>query len=301
MDFSRWNAIWSWSFGFLAVLITAGNTFTILIFSRRPFRKRCYALLISLAVADLLIGSLAVPVYVAVNIRELKMAKLFQCIDMFTGLFSIFTLAVISLERMCSVVFPFRHRTVSSGVYSYAIASPWVIVFLLVLLVQLISFQIIPLLYLNRFLITFSLVTPLVIICSAYCILWRKEKSRPRWGRQMHVLREKRLSNTLLIITAASLLTWLPFQIGNTIALFCRHPCSYPPLGVVCVFKFLQYSNSLVNVLIYPLRIMGFRKSLFKLFKPWNNHHPSVHPIPSVNSIASGTRRNQIRNVEAFL
>ena len=125
-----------------------------------------------------------------------------------------------------------------------------------------------------------SLVTPLVIICSAYCILWRKEKSRPRLGRQIHVLREKKLSNTLVIVTCASLLTWLPFQILNTMVVFCTHSCSHSPLVVVCVFKFLQYSNSFVNVLTYPLRINGFRKSLFKLFKPWNKHHSNVHPIP---------------------
>ena len=90
----------------------------------------------------------------------------------------------------------------------------------------------------------------------------------------------KKLSNTLVIVTCASLLTWLPFQILNTMVVFCTHSCSHPPLVVVCVFKFLQYSNSFVNVLTYPLRINGFRKSLFKLFKPWNKHHSNVHPIP---------------------
>ena len=130
MDFNHWNVIWSCLFGFLAVLVTAGNGFTILIFSRSTviFRTRCYNLLISLAVADLLVGSLAVPLYMAANNSKLKMAKPFQCIDMFSGLSSIFTLAAISLERMFTVVFPVRHRALSSRAHIYAIASTWVIV-----------------------------------------------------------------------------------------------------------------------------------------------------------------------------
>lgn len=48
-------------FGFLAALTTFGNVLTILIFLKQRLRRRGQFLLISLAVGDLLVGLLSVP------------------------------------------------------------------------------------------------------------------------------------------------------------------------------------------------------------------------------------------------
>ena len=67
MDFNSWNIVWSLCFGLLATVIVVGNLLTIWIFLKRRLRKRAYFLLISLAVADLLVGLLTVPLYIAMN------------------------------------------------------------------------------------------------------------------------------------------------------------------------------------------------------------------------------------------
>ena len=88
-----------------------------------------------------------------------------------------------------------------------------------------------------------------------------------RYRHRNHVVRETRLAKTLLVITAASLFTWLPFQIlnllGNRGVLE-----SFPHIIITAhVIKFLQFSNSLVNVIIYPFRISEFKNSLLQMFR----------------------------------
>ena len=70
MDFNSWNIFWGICFGVLGTLITAGNVLTIWIFFKQRRQKRTYPLLISLAVADLLVGIFAVPFYIKVVVSQ---------------------------------------------------------------------------------------------------------------------------------------------------------------------------------------------------------------------------------------
>ena len=117
MDFTKyWNIFWTLTFALTSVVITIGNLITTVIFLKQKLRKRPHFLLISLAIADLMVGAFAVPLYIAVGICTTKRLLIltFQCVDIFTGVLSIFTLASISLERMHAVLWPLRHRTLTS-------------------------------------------------------------------------------------------------------------------------------------------------------------------------------------------
>ena len=106
MDFNNWNLFWSFCFGLLSSLIIVGNALSISILSKRNLRKRSHFLLISLAIADLLVGLISVPFYIAVKNIPYRIGILtlsYQCVDMITGLSSIFTLAAISLERLHAI------------------------------------------------------------------------------------------------------------------------------------------------------------------------------------------------------
>ena len=88
-------------------------------------------------------------------------------------------------------------------------------------------------------------------------------------GNRNHVVREKRLAKTLFIITAASLLTWLPFQILNLLVIRGELG-GFPYINMtVNIIKFLQFSNSLVNVIIYPFRILEFKICLLQILRRW--------------------------------
>ena len=262
MDFNSWNIFWSSAFGLLAVLIILGNFFTIWVFHRQRSRKRSYFLLISLAVADLMVGLFAIPLFIIGSSTEYPYLRWLvpTSFDAFTGLTSIYTLAVISLERMFAIVCPLRHRTLTFRNYIYAIAIPWMVAAVFVTVLILYSYEIIkhPS---YRFLLLLFQTTPLLTMCVAYFSIWIKQKST-KGIRNHRAARESKLANTLFLVTGASLLTWTPFQMINNISLFEVFRIS---LTVSNLIKILQYSNSLVNVVIYPLRIPEFKTTLKKI------------------------------------
>ena len=259
MDFNSWNIFWSSAFGLLAVLIILGNFFSICVFHRKKSRKRSYFLLISLAVADLMVGLFAIPLFIIGSSTEYPYLRwlVSTSFDAFTGLTSIYTLAVISLERMFAIVCPLRHRTLTFRNYLCTIAMPWIVaaVFVAVLILHLNgiikhpSYKVLLLLFQT---------TPLLTMCVAYFCIWIKQKST-KGIRNHRAARESKLTKTLFLVTGASLLTWTPFQIMNNLFLFQGLQIS---LTVSNLSKILQFSNSLVNVVIYPLRIPEFKTTL---------------------------------------
>ena len=270
MDFNSWNIVWSLCFGLLATGIVVGNLLTIWIFLKQRLRKRAHFLLISLAVADLLVGLLTVPLYIAINtvlyFGQHLGKSLSEFTDIFTGIASISTLAAISLERMNAIGWPFRHRTLNFRVYMFAIAIPWILAAIFTSIRLLRHLSIITLKDYMYCLILF-LSTPLLVMCMAYFVVWRKQKTM--MGNQSHVVREKRLAKTLLIITAASLLTWLPFQVLSLLGIGGELG-GFPSISIIVyIVKFLQFSNSLVNVIIYPFRIPGFKSGLLQILRCW--------------------------------
>ena len=128
MAFAKyWNNLWTVVFGSTALVITIANLVTVVVFLKQKLRKRSHFSLISLAIADLMVGALAVPLYVVVagfQTDEKLLVVFFRCVDIFTGLLSMFTLASISLERMHSVLWPLRHRAVTSRFYLSVVGIP---------------------------------------------------------------------------------------------------------------------------------------------------------------------------------
>jgi len=258
------NWFWSVCFGVTAVAIIISNSLSIAVLVKRRFRKRSLYLLIDLAIADLLVGLFAVPIYMITVISEGKLVPrvAFDSVDMFTGLSSIFTLTVISLERLFAISRPLRHRQLSSHSYAIDIATPWI---LSLAVTSVRVFQHYSIVTNHQFLsvIIISLSTPLLITCTSYCVIWRKQTSRIHNG--VRARRETRLSKTLFLITGTFVLTWLPFQVLVVVANMCV-PCRVIHIVVVFVLKLLQFSNSFINFLIYCLRMPDYRKAVSQLF-----------------------------------
>ena len=178
MDFSKWNVFWSLCFGLLSFLIIVGNALSISILFKRRLRKRPHFLLISLAFADLLVGLIPVPLYIMIQANLLLHTAywVYLCVDMITGLSSVFTLTAISLERLHAIARPLRHRPwLTLRSYAIAIATPWI--FSLSLSYLLSVFSVITSLQFSC-VITISLSTPLLITFISNCIIWRKQSSR---------------------------------------------------------------------------------------------------------------------------
>ena len=232
MDFNSWNIFWDICFGVLVTLIIVGNILTIWIFFKQRRQKRSYSLLISLAVADLLVGIFSVPFYIkAVVSQGYAWYVISIGADVFTGTTSIYTLAVISLERMFAVGWPLRHRTVNYRVYVCAISIPWIIAAIFTTLVVL---RILNMIGREHFFYCLVLIPgiPLITICVANFVIWKKQKTPFR--DQNHIKREVKLAKTLALITGTSLFTWLPFQILNI--LFALKHTIFSPYWIDCIY-----------------------------------------------------------------
>ena len=263
MDFNRWNIFWSFCFGVMAFAIIVGNTLSISVLFKRRLRKRSHFLLINLAIADLMVGLFAIPLYMIlfVSRQNVVSSLVYECVDMFTGLTSIFTLAVISLERLNAITRPFRHRQLTSRGYVVAIATPWVLSLTVTSIRVLRGFFVITA---RQFVIVIiiSLSAPLLISCIAHVIIWRKQTSRIQ--NEVQARMEVKLFRTLLLITALFVLSWLPFQVSVITFHLCVTCTSFPAV-IVFVVKLLQYSNSFINFVIYCLRIPDYKNELSQI------------------------------------
>lgn len=263
MDFNTWNLFWSVSFGTIAIIIVISNFLSISILLKRRLRKRPHYLLIDLAIADLLVGLFAIPIYMITVISGGKLVSrlILDCVDMFTGFCSIFTLTVISLERLNAIARPLRHRQLSSQSYVIAIVTPWVLSLIVTSTRVLLACFVMNI---HQFVIVtiVSLSTPLVISCIAYYIIWRIQASRPQNGVRART--ESRLSKTLFLITGTFVLTWLPFQV-LVIAVHMCVPCRNVHVAVFFVIKLLQFSNSFINFIIYCLRMRVYKNAVSEI------------------------------------
>ena len=265
MDFNNWNLFWSLCFGLLSFLIIVGNALSISILFKRRLRKRPHFLLISLAFADLLVGSIPVPIYIIsqADIPHFSLTTyvFFLFVDMFAGLSSVFTLTAISLERLHAITRPLRHRQLTSRSYAIAIATPWIFSLIVSLSYLLSVFSVIT--YLQFFSGTIiSLLASLLVTCISYCIIWRKQASRII-PNEAQARNNVHLNKTLLLITAIFVFSWLPFHVFNIVIHFCAS-CEFFIVQFYIV-KFLHYSNSFMNFLVYCFRMPDYRKALSRM------------------------------------
>ena len=102
-------------FCILALMIVFGNSLVIGAFQvNRRLRTASNMLLISLATADILIGTISVPLYVYVSvIYDNQLNRVYEIFDIICGVSSVLNLTAISLERCYALIYPIKHRNIS--------------------------------------------------------------------------------------------------------------------------------------------------------------------------------------------
>ena len=258
------------------IVIFILNAFTLAIYTRnRHLRKPSTYLIINLTVADLLVGTVTGPsmLFELHNLETdlgLEQDFSWQLFVQFTleELFLVASFAnitLISLERLHATLFPFRHCLVGKRVYLTIILCSW--------LFSLILSSVFALLYLHAS-PAFHYVFPsyyfliILILTVSYAIIISTVKNNPPSPNAGPVLStERKLTVTLFIVTVVSFLAILPWVIWIVIG---HHKGSkLCPAGILRItysFSTLYLSNSMVNPLIYAVRMQEFRKAARKLF-----------------------------------
>ena len=271
--------IWLTVFTAEFVAIVTVNLLAIILFIKnRNLRTRSMYLVISLTVADMLVGVLSG--------GYLQFRLLWQCsliklnlswkvfillsgFSFFMPLVSLTNIAVISVERFHATFRPFRHRLIKRWVYLATIAVAWVFPVLIVSVIGTVE-----LLYFYEYyvyiLVSFCLLCLIVTFVSYTSILFKFRFGAHPQRHCAAALRQRKLTVTLFITTLVSLLLWLPYNIflivhwsngiWNSLSLPEHFRLAYS-------LQFLFYANSLVNPILYTIRMPDFKKALLSLFR----------------------------------
>ena len=266
-----------------AIVIIIGNAFAIFVFwsQRLSLRRTCF-LLINLAIADLIVGITEPIVLATVDIPNSKLSEAqeteqvenlslaFQHLGSNT---SVFFLALISLERVFAVLWPFRHRVLSTRFYIYSIIVVWVLgICACGLLILAIYYTNVNRAYFTITLCSFLFIS-LVVICASYLTIRTRLRQTPP-GLENHNRQSTqynlRLSRTFFIVVVLSLAFWLPSTVVYTIREFCP-PCFSTTWK--WIVKPLQLANSMVNPFVYSFRMPTFNDALKRFRKKRRQHN----------------------------
>ena len=270
--------MWSAAFGAVDVVILIGNVLTLIVFStnKKLLRTRANYFLINLALADMMVGTFAIPMYLyhlivawynGDSVWQQYSYKIYKVVDVFVGCASIFTLTVIALERAFSVCLPHIHRHVKNRVYYMLLGLIWLLSILVSCLRFLFEEQLILLQFFFYFLLVFFAIA-ISIICISYVAVWFRMKFRfaRRSSNKRSTEQDRRLAVMLFTVTVVFVFSWMPFQIINIVTFFCE-PCRKMPYDVVYFAKFLHYGNSCVNPIIYSFLVPEFKRTVIKILR----------------------------------
>ena len=282
MTFSSSECLtWMALFITISITIVTVNLLSIVLFiTNRSLRTRAMYLVINLTIADMFVGgfsSLYLLLLLECDIWEIHLTLgltiIIEFLCIWFPLTSLTNIAVISLDRMHATIRPFRHRLIKKWVYGVTIAGVWVSAAMvstaiLILEVYVYGKEFIYLLQSYCFLC-------LLVICVSYSSIVVKFLCGAHPQDHGAVRRQGKLTVTLFIMTIVSLLMWLPH------AVFIFLPSS----------KFLSFQessrlnyslnslvlmNSLVNPIVYTIRMPEFRRALLVLFKRQQRQNADV-------------------------
>ena len=245
------------------------------------FTKSTMYLVINLTIADMFVGGFShFQIFrhlsrLSCDIVKMNLSQELNVIMYFLlvwfPLTSLTNIAVISLDRMHATIRPFRHRLIKKWVYRVTIAGVWV----LAAMVSTASIILWP--YGKEWSKKYSLYLwssycclCLFVICVSYSSIVVKFLCGAHPQHHGAANRQRKLTVTLFIMTIVSLLMWLPR--GVFIFLFIQSsirkflsPQEFTRLYLSLII--LHLMNSLVNPIVYTIRMPEFRKALLLLFK----------------------------------
>ena len=268
------STIWFSIFVTEFIVIFIINAVTLIAFARNHhLRKGTTYLIINLTVADLLVGAVSGPlgIYFTYEIEHASHGFSWREFSILTfGMLfpgsSLVNLSLISLERLHATLSPFRHCLIEKWVYYKIIVCSWFFLLILAASGAVLSLYE-PVAY-HCALASFN-VFALLILTISYVVIVFKVKSNPPPQPFGSLASDRKLSVTLFMVTIVSILTILPWAIQHAQSvtsltwpdtiLSRRSPAKEVRIAETTV---LFYANSLVNPLIYTIRMQEFRKAL---------------------------------------
>ncbi|KAM9409164.1 adenosine receptor A1-like [Pholidichthys leucotaenia] len=280
----------------VAISCCLGNMLVILaLWISNSIKQPTFCLIVSLAVADFLVGCIAIPSALVVNGQvetSFYICLFISCVEILLTLVSVLCLTAIALDRFFRVYIPLRYkRTVTQKLSFLVVATCWLVAVPLsftpmfgwynhgtlnasanfTIVCEFIA--VIPfsyLVYFNFFLCNLiPLLVMIVLYSGVFCIMRGNLKAKPGShipkSSQNYLRKEKQLAGSLSLVLALFALSWLPLHIMNCISYFGDHTAvseSAFYAGIV-----LSHANSAVNPIVYAFKIRKIKEAYKKFWR----------------------------------
>ena len=179
---------------------------------------------------------------------------------------SLANLSLISLERLHATIYPFRHCLIREQVYFTVITFSWPLALLFAFMMAILVVLRAQFTLFFYIFASYCFITVLIITVSYVIIILNVKRSPQSNIFGSKLLTEKKLSITLFVMTVASFLIILPWAVW--VAILSNIWCKLSPVIAYrfhLTFSALYLCNSIVNPIIYALRMQEFRKAARKL------------------------------------
>lgn len=203
--------------------------------------------------------------------------KVYIVYDILCGTASVINLVMISLERCISVTQPAIHRNLSRTTIVITIVGAWIYALVVACVSQVNGSY---LKWYPPFVSTASFFFPLFIILIAYSLIYKVAQTRERARRSRSLAREIRIAVTLAVVIGAFVVAWLPFFVTLMIIYTCK-TCKINFSIIVPLTKWMHYSGSMVNPVIYTHRNRDFRQAFTKIVLSCGKKHINNLSQPS--------------------
>ncbi|KAK2915318.1 hypothetical protein Q8A73_005912 [Channa argus] len=251
----------------IAVGCCLGNVLVILaVWISKSIHQPTFCLIVSLAVADFMVGCVAIPLAVVVDGRvrtSFHSCVFISCVVILLTLVSVLCLVAIAVDRFLRVYIPLRYkRTVTLKHSCLAVAACWIVAVPLSFAPMLGCF----------FLCT---LTPLLVMIVLYGFIFRiiraKLREKPGNGAQIqsyhYLKKEKQLTGSLALVLALFALSWIPLHIMDCTAYFVgldAVPQTAFHVGIVLI-----HANSAVNPIVYAFKIQKIKSGYLKIWRQY--------------------------------
>ncbi|KAK1152656.1 adenosine receptor A1-like [Acipenser oxyrinchus oxyrinchus] len=281
---------------FLAVSSVLGNVMVVwAVKINRALRDTTFCFLVSLALADIAVGALVIPLAINLSIglqTHFYSCLLVACIVLVLTQSSILALLAIAIDRYLRVKIPTSYRRVvtpkRAGV---AVMVCWAVAFIVGfipmlgwnnlekinstdLLVTCQFENVISMDYMVYFNFFGWVLPPLVLMLLIYteifCMIHKqltKKVSASASDPSRYYDKELRLAKSLALVLFLFAVSWLPLHILNCVTLFC--PSCKKPMVLTYIAIFLSHANSAVNPIIYAFRIKKFRTAFLTIWRQY--------------------------------
>uniref|UniRef100_A0AAY4B810 Adenosine receptor B1a n=1 Tax=Denticeps clupeoides TaxID=299321 RepID=A0AAY4B810_9TELE len=289
----------------IAALSTAGNLLVcVAVGLNRKLRTVTNYFLVSLAVADICVGAVAIPCAILTNFG-IPRDNLYLCLFMLSVLImltqsSIFSLLAVALERYVAILMPLRYHTlVTPRNAILVILVTWLLAFLIGLVPLMgwhkalqpagycLFVDVVQMSYMVYFNFFACVLAPLLVMFLIYAQIFITVKRQMRRiaserrgigadggagpnakegavARAAQMKQEMRTATSLFLVLFLFTVCWMPLHIINCFLLLCA-TCPVP-MPLLSTAIILSHANSAVNPFLYAYKMKAFRDTFKAIF-----------------------------------